>query len=286
LAKAVTEAGGVVTPLDVADAVIWANWQPDSLPELPERVRWVQLPGAGVAPWLGRIRAAPATTFTSAAGVYARPVAEHALALLLAGVRGLHAAARATTWERQFGGTLEGATVAVIGAGGIGSALINLLGPHGVDVIAVTRSGRSVPGATRSVAAAQLAEVWPAADHVVLAAPATAATQHLVGRTQLAALREHSWLVNIARGSLVDTGALVDALDAGSIGGAALDVTNPEPLPDRHPLWNHPRALITCHVATVPAAESPRFAARVRENLDRFIAGMPLLSQINVEEGY
>jgi D-3-phosphoglycerate dehydrogenase len=284
--EAVTAAGGVAAPLEDADAVIWLDGRPDTLPELPPRVRWVQLPGAGVDRWLARISDSPSITFTSSKGVYARPVAEHALALLLAGVRRLAEAARARTWEPRPGGTLHGTTVAVVGAGGIGSQLIELLAPHGVETIAVTRSGRSVPGAARSLAAAALDEVWGAADHVVITAPSTEATRHLVGARQLAAMSSDAWLVNVSRGTLVDTDALVAALDAGSIGGAALDVTDPEPLPDGHPLWNHPRALITAHVATEPAPASTYFAAQVRENFGRFIAGEPLLGQVNVEAGY
>ena len=283
---AVTAAGGIPSPLDGADAVVWLSGRPETLPALPEGVRWVQLPGAGIDRWLERIRRSPETTFTSATGVYARPVAEHALALLLAGVRRLGEAARASSWERRLGGALEGTTVAVVGAGGIGSALIELLAPHQVQVIAVTRSGRAVPGAERSLAASELDQVWPAADHVVLAAPATAATHRQIGAEELEAMREHAWLVNISRGSLIDTDALVKALHEESIGGAALDVTDPEPLPDGHPLWGHPRALITAHVATPLAPESPHFAARVRENLGRFIAGQTLLSTIDLEAGY
>jgi phosphoglycerate dehydrogenase-like enzyme len=104
-----------VAPTEAADAVIWLSGRADSLPELPERVRWVQLPGAGVAPWLERIRNSGAR-FTSATGVYARPVASHALTLLLAGVGAVPVAARATTWQPHLGASLEGSTVAVVGA--------------------------------------------------------------------------------------------------------------------------------------------------------------------------
>jgi phosphoglycerate dehydrogenase-like enzyme len=286
LLDAVAAAGASPTSLPQADAVVWLDPRPETMPELPDSVRWVQLPGAGVDRWLARIRASPGATFTSAGGVYARPVAEHALALLLAGVRRLAEASRATTWTRRYGGTLDGAAVAVIGAGGIGSALIGLLGALGAKPIAVTRSGRPVAGAARCLSAEHLPEVWPAADHVVLTAPSTPDTQRLVGRTALATMREHAWLVNIARGTLVDTDALADALDAQVIAGAALDVTDPEPLPDGHRLWSHPRALITAHVATPPAPASPYFAARVRENVARFIAAEPLLSQVDPEAGY
>jgi phosphoglycerate dehydrogenase-like enzyme len=99
-------------------------------------------------------------------------------------------------------------------------------------------------------------------------------------------MREHAWVVNVARGSLIDTDALVEALAAGSIGGAALDVTDPEPLPEGHPLWSEPRALITPHSANPPDALVRRLAERVEENVSRFMAGEELIGVIDVEAGY
>src|SRR5262249_8849321 len=151
-------------------------------------------------------------TFTSAAGAYAPQVAEHALALLLSGVRGLVASARQHTWEIPPHTTLAGTTVAIIGAGGIGSALISQLAPHRVDVIAITRRGHDVPGASSTLPTERIDEIWGAAAHFVIAAPATSATRHIVGASELAKMRPHSWIVNIARGSLIDTDALADAL--------------------------------------------------------------------------
>jgi D-3-phosphoglycerate dehydrogenase len=286
LERAVETAGGSLVPLTQADGVVWAGTGPDSLPELPRSVRWVQLPSAGVEPWMKRIAETPQVTFTSAAGAYAPQVAEHALALLLAGVRGIVGAARQATWEIPEHGVLAGSTVAIVGAGGIGRALIEQLGVFDVDVIAVTRRGHDVPGASRSLSAEQVDEVWSAADHFVLAAPATGATRHLVGPEQLADMRPHSWIVNIARGSLIDTDALVDALREGRIGGAALDVTDPEPLPDGHPLWTAPNALITPHIANPQAALTRRLAERVRENVERLATGEALLAQIDAGRGY
>ena len=147
-------AGGAVVSLGQADGVVWAGTKPDSLPELPRSVRWVQLPSAGVEPWMERISATPQVTFTSAAGAYAPQVAEHALALLLSGVRGIAASARRRTWEIPSHDTLTGTTVAIIGAGGIGRALIAQLAPHAVEAIAVTlqrprRAGRRAHAAGR-----------------------------------------------------------------------------------------------------------------------------------------
>jgi D-3-phosphoglycerate dehydrogenase len=228
--------------------------------------------------------------WTSATGSFGPAVAEHALALMLAADKALHSFARERTWipdGRHEVRSLAGETVLIVGAGGIGRALIGLLAPFGAEAIAVTRRGLAVPGAARTLPADQVsAEVWGAARHVVVAAPATDGTRHLVGAHELAAMREDAWLVNVARGSLVDTGALVEALRSGSIAGAALDVTDPEPLPDGHPLWELPNALITPHVATPPSAERIAFAARVRENVRRYAAGEDLEGLIDAEGGY
>jgi phosphoglycerate dehydrogenase-like enzyme len=286
LARAVETAGGSLVPLEGADGVVWANFQPESLPELPRSVRWVQLPSAGVEPWMRRIADTPQVTFTSAAGAYAPQVAEHALAQLLAGVRGIVAAARLPTWEIPEHRTLAGTTVAIVGAGGIGRALIEQLAPLDVEVIAVTRRGHDVPGAAETLPADRVGEVWSAADHFVIGAPATGATRRLVGARELAAMRAHAWIVNIARGSLIDTDALVAALRERRIGGAALDVTDPEPLPDGHPLWTLPNALITPHIANPEAALTRQLAERVRENVTRLAAGEALLAPIDAERGY
>jgi D-2-hydroxyacid dehydrogenase (NADP+) len=285
IVRAVEAGGGRPVPLEEAEGVVWIA--PESeLGELPESVRWVQLQSAGVEPWMDRIAATPDVTFTSATGVYATDVAEHALTLLLAGVRGLAHYARTRTWEPRDDRLLEGSTVAIVGAGGIGRALIERLLPLDVEVVAVTRRGRDVPGAARALAADRMDEVWGAADHFVIAAPATSATRHLVGAEALAAMPSHAWVVNVARGSLIDTDALVAALAAGQIGGAALDVTDPEPLPDGHPLWSEPRALITPHVANPPSAQWRHLAKRVEENVRRFAAGEELVAPVDAERGY
>jgi phosphoglycerate dehydrogenase-like enzyme len=278
--EAVLAAGGRIAPLERADAIVWLDSNPDSLPdELPEQVRWVQLPSAGVEQWLPRTDGS--RLWTSAAGAYGRPVAEHAVALMLAGARRLADCARAQRWTAPPVVPLHRSTVAVIGTGGIGRALIELLKPFEVDVLAVTRRGGG-----DTLPADRLGEVLPAAGHVVIAAPATAATRHLIGAAELDAMRDDAWLVNVARGSLVDTDALVAALAAGTIGGAALDVTDPEPLPDDHPLWREPRALITPHVANPEATLRRYLAEHVRENVTRFAAGEPLLSVIDADAGY
>jgi phosphoglycerate dehydrogenase-like enzyme len=227
------------------------------------------------------VRATPDVQFTSAGGAYATQVAEHALALLLAGVRGFARYARARAWTPVDDRPLERSTVAVVGAGGIGHELIRMLEPHDVEIVAVTRSGRD-----GTLPADRIGEIWGEADHFMICAPATEGTRHLVGADQLAQMKPHTWVVNIARGSLIDTDALVTALEEERIGGAALDVTEPEPLPEDHPLWRSPRALITPHVANPPSAMERSLAERVEENVRRFGAGEDLLAPISPDRGY
>lgn len=286
-AVAVIEAGGGrVGPLEAADALVWTDPHAAELPALPARVRWLQLPSAGVELWLERLPDGVAVT--SMAGAFAEPVAEHALALVLAGVHRLAEAARASEWVdmRESTRSLEDATVAIVGAGGIGRALIAMLAPLRCRVLAVTRRGLAVPGAERTVAVDRVEEVLREADVVVLAAPGTAETRGLMDARRLAAMRSDAWLVNVGRGALVDTDALVDALAAGRLCGAALDVTDPEPLPAGHPLWSHPDVLITPHVATAPDAERRHVDERIRMNVERFAAGEPLLGLVDLGAGY
>lgn len=288
-ARGAVERGGaeVSQTSEEAEALVWLGG-PDGLAGvLHDDVRWVQLPSAGVESWMeSGLLNDDSRVFTSAVGAYAGTVAEHALALMLAGARRLHECARATEWGERFGHLFAGSTVVILGAGGIGRALIRLLEPFDACVLAVTRSGREVPGAAVSYAAEETGELWPEGDYFVVAAPATAATGKMIGARELEAMREHAWVVNVARGSLIDTEALVEALAAGSIGGAALDVTDPEPLPEGHPLWSEPRALITPHSANPPDALVRRLAERVEENVSRFVAGKELIGVIDVEAGY
>jgi len=287
---AAVEEGGATPAEDPqsAEAIVWLSGDPAGLVEvLHPGVRWVQLSSAGVEQWLGAGAIDAERRWTSAAGAYGETVADHALALALAGRRRLHECARRSTWDRAVEGRpLFGCTVAVVGAGAIGQALIRLLEPWRCRIVAVTRSGRDVPGADVCLAASDVEKVWPEADVVVLAAPATGATRHLVGAAELERFKSEAVLVNVARGSLIDTDALAGALAAGRLGGAALDVTDPEPLPDDHPLWSEPRALITPHVANTEDIRLRALADFTRENVARFARGEELRGLVDVDRGY
>jgi phosphoglycerate dehydrogenase-like enzyme len=289
MTAAAERSGAQIVPTDQAEGLIWLGKGGANLRDhINPRTRWVQLRAAGVEHWITTGEIDDDRTFTSARGAYAFSVAEHALALILAAAKRIHACARAQTWgaEGGEGSLLRGSTIGVIGAGGIGQQLIGYLQPFGVDIIAVTRSGRDVPGATRSVSSAEFHAILPFLDYAVLLAPATADTAHLIGRAELASMKPGAWLINLARGSLVDTNALVEGLKAGEIAGAALDVTDPEPLPDGHALWSMEQVLITPHSANPGAGQKTLLAAHVAENVRRFAAGEELLAVVDLEAGY
>jgi phosphoglycerate dehydrogenase-like enzyme len=286
-----TAAGADLVAADQAEALVWlGNDAEEGLDELLHPgIQWVQLRSAGIEGWLERGALDPGRRWTAARGIYAHSVAEHTLALILAGFKLLPTYARATRWDpdaKARGRLVRDATVAVVGAGGIGREVIAYLRPLGARTIAVTRSGRVVEGADRHVPADRIEQVWGEADVIVLAAPATAATRHLVDAAALASMRPDALLVNVARGSLVDTDALVACLARGGIAGAALDVTDPEPLPDGHPLWSEPRALITPHAANPGSAQLVRLCELVVDNLARYGAGEPLRGQVDLGAGY
>ncbi len=287
LEQAVRDGGGHVVALAEAEAIVYhGNDEAEQIVAmLHPGVRWVQLPHAGVERWTGTGVITDERLWTSAVGAYAPQVAEHALALMLLGARGLHTLARLDPWTPRATGVLAGSTVALVGAGGIARSLAELLAPFRCRLLAVSDSG-DFPGAERTVPRAGYRDVLPDADYVVLSAPSTRETLGMIGAAELALMRDDAWLVNVARGELVVTDDLVAALRAGTLGGAALDVTDPEPLPTGHPLWSLPNAMITPHAANPEGAYWPTLATRVRENVRRMVAGEPLLGRIDPGQGF
>lgn len=289
MVRAIEDGGGVVIddPAD-AEALVWVDPRdPSQLRPLlggAPAIRWVQLPFAGIDPFLGHLDTD--RVWTSGKGVYAEPVAEMALGMLLAGLRNLTGYARARTWSGPVGHNLIGAHVVVLGGGEITRALVALLSPFRCRITVLRRRAIPFPGVDRTGVLADLVEVAAHADAVVVAMALTPETRQTIDADVLAAMPEHAILVNVGRGAHVDTDALVAALASGSIGGAALDVTDPEPLPDGHPLWSEPRCLITPHVGNTPEMGRPLLEARVRENVSRFRSGEPLIGLVDVSAGY
>jgi phosphoglycerate dehydrogenase-like enzyme len=287
--EAVTAAGGQPVGLDEApEALVWMRpGDPDGLRDALRRApsaRWVQLPFAGVEEFAGVLDRE--RVWTCAKGAYAEPTAEHALALALAGLRQLPVRARATSWGEQEGTTLYDAPVCVLGGGGITRALLELLAPFRCDVTVVRRSAASLEGARRTVPLERLDEVLPGQRVVVLALALTPQTRHVIGAQQLGLMESDAWLVNVSRGLHVDQAALIEALTEARIGGAALDVTDPEPLPDDSPLWRLPNCLVTPHSANPWRTAQPHLARRITENVRRYASGQPLLGLVDVAVGY
>lgn len=284
------EAGGgeVVDPGD-AVALVWGHHaDPDGLGALLDahpNLIWVQLPWAGVEVYVDVIRRFGDRRWTCGKGVYAEPVAEHALALALAGFRQIGAFSRASSWGVGEGRNLLGAKVLVLGGGGIAESLLRLLGPFGCDITVVRRRDEPMPGAT-VVGEGALDDALVGAQLLVLALALTPATVGIIDERRLRLLAPDAWVVNVARGGHLVTDDLVTVLADGAIGGAALDVTDPEPLPDDHPLWSEPRCIITPHTANTIAMAEPLLRARVSDNVRRWIAGEDLIGPIDVEAGY
>jgi phosphoglycerate dehydrogenase-like enzyme len=293
-AAAVRAGGGEVGPLDGATrGVVWLNLDCDVLGEVlatHPHIEWVQVPMAGVERFGALFRAQGDRSlplWTSAKGSFAEPVAEHAVMLTLAVMRGLPAKSRAARWaDPKTGISLYGRNVLIVGAGGIAVEIMRLLAPFEVSVTIVRRSADAVPGAARTVTASGLMGMLPEADVVILAAAATADTAHLIGREQLAAMKPTAVIVNIARGQLIDQDALAEALAAGQLAGAGLDVTTPEPLPDGHPLWSAPRCVITSHSADTPEMTEPLLAERIRANVAALVGDGDFVGVVDTVAGY
>lgn len=248
-------------------------------------IGWVQLPWAGVDTFREVMAAHPNILWTSAKGAFAQPVAEHALVLTLALLRILPERLATLRWTAREGGrSLFGLTVCIVGAGGIATQLIRLLEPFGVHIRVVRRSNEPMPGA--ELTTTDLREGIEGAHVVVLAAAHTSETERLIGAAELAAMRDDAILVNIARGALIDTDALVAALQSGVIAGAGIDVTDPEPLPEGHPLWTCPNTIVTPHVADTPSMTEPLLAERIQHNVNAWLNRGAFIGVVDPAAGY
>jgi len=287
--RAIADGGGVVVdgPED-AEGLVWiAPRDPSRLAETLAAgpgISWVQLPFAGIEPFHGHLT--PDRVWTSGKGVYAEPVAEMALAMLLAGMRNLVGYARASAWSGHVGRNLLGARITILGGGEIARSLLRLLEPFRCRVTVLRRIPVPLAGAERTGTIADLHDALSESDAVVIALALTPETRHVIDAEALAVMQPHALLVNVGRGGHVDTEALVAALASGSIGGAALDVTDPEPLPAEHPLWTEPRCLITPHVGNTLEMGVPLLEERVRANVARFATGRALIGPVDILAGY
>jgi phosphoglycerate dehydrogenase-like enzyme len=256
--------------------------------------RLVQVVSAGVdgfPSWLLRDR-----IVTCGRGDAAVPIAEYVLTALLEHEKRFETLKpdSAADWtgkatiarqDRPLG-TLEGRTLGLAGYGAIGRAVAERARAFGMEIVAWRRSGWSVEEKAGLETVASLGELASRSDHLVLALPLTEETRGCVNAETLARARPGLHLVNIARGALVDQSALLAALDEGRLAAATLDVTTPEPLPDGHPFYTHPRIRLTPHISWCGPGVAAAAARRIEENIARFVAGRPLLDIVDPERGY
>ena len=288
--EAVASAGGVVAPLsDKTRALIWTDYSaPDLLAKVLERnpqLEWVQLPFAGVDAFANLLNAP--VRFTSAKGSYKEPVAEHALALALALGRKLPVRIKANSWGKREAFSFYDSNVLLIGAGGITQELICMLNPFRAN-ISVCRNQGDVPvdGADEVFGLTELTQKIGNADLVVIACALTDKTRGLFNLDLLGRMKPSAFLVNVARGPIVDTTALLSALDSGLLAGAGVDVTDPEPLPDGHPMFGRDDLIVTPHTADTKEIVMRHFAIRLHHNVKAFLGQGAWLGQVDPERGY
>ncbi|MGA5134899.1 2-hydroxyacid dehydrogenase [Streptomyces olivoreticuli] len=235
----------------------------------------VQALSSGIDGLRAELRRLPdPVTLCNARGVHSRSAAELTLSLMLASLRGIPEFTRAQDlrlWKPEVFPSLYGRSVLIVGYGALGSAVEDLLVPFGCAVTRVARTGRAARrGPVHAVS--RLRELAAGADVVVLVTELTSGTRHLVDADLLARLPDGALLVNVARGAVVDTAALVEEVRCGRL-RAALDVTDPEPLPPGHPLWETPGVLITPHIGAFTPTLWPRLEELIRRQLERFADG-------------
>jgi|CZKC01.1.fsa_nt_gi phosphoglycerate dehydrogenase-like enzyme len=259
------------------------------------KLKWIHVTSAGVTQLMRPDVQAAGVVITNSRGIHAVPMAEHTLGVMLALARKFPATVRfqdKQDWAQQEiwdsrPSELFGVTLLIVGFGAIGSEIARRARAFGMRVQAVTRSGRgdnSLP--ERIYPASELLQALPQADYVVLAAPDTPETQRMIGARELKAMKPSAYLLNIARGALVDESALIDALERGAIAGAALDVTEKEPLPPESPLWNLKNVFITPHTSAVSELLWLRQTELLLENLERWFSGRDLKNIVDITRGY
>ena len=285
------ERGRLGEVLPGAQAMVGRGLTPELLAAASD-LRWLQITGAGVENLLFPALVESSVLVTNFSGVHAPNMAEHLVAMMLAFARGLPEIMRFQVrheWHHAERGTFElgGQTLGVLGLGDIGNALAWRANALGMRVVGLKRRSTDLPrGVERIYLPDELPALLAESDHVASALPLTPRTRHLLGVAEFAAMRPSAYVYNVGRGAVIDQAALVDALRAGRIAGAGLDVTDPEPLPADSPLWDMPNVLITSHTS----GGSPRYWERgieiLLENIGRYRRDEPLLNVVDKHEGY
>jgi phosphoglycerate dehydrogenase-like enzyme len=257
-------------------------------------VRWIQASSSGIGEWVRRLGIVDSQIVaTNAAGIHARPLAEFAIFAMLYFAKSwprMAAEQRARQWERCAIDTLENKTLGIVGLGSVGRTVARLAEAFGMRILGVRRTPTKreddMPGVGAVYGPDGLIEVLRQSQYLVLSTPHTSETVGLIGRNELACLPRGAVLINIARGSVIDEGALIESLQEGQLGGAALDVVAREPLAPESPLWSMPDVLITPHSMSTALNENDLLTELFCDNLRRYVAGLPLRNVIDKQRGY
>lgn len=251
----------------------------------PWSLQWVQLASSGIdfyPRWLFDV-----PQVSSAKGANANPVAEFALAAIFSAAKRLPDIwVQDDDWHFTYLQPVKGATLGILGLGSIGQSLAHKALALGMRVIALGRPGQPIAEIPGIEAARDIHHLFAEADHLVVVAPLTADTRHLLDRDVLGSAKPGLHLINLARGGLLDQNALLEALDNGSIGRVTLDVTDPEPLPNDHPLYLHPRVRISPHTSALSTDGKRQFVDDFVANFQRFQAAAPLENLVDIGRGY
>lgn len=262
-----------------------------------QKLKWLHSTAAGVAQLMYPELRDSGILVTNPSGVFSVPMAEHTMGLLLALARNFPDSVRQQdrgTWSQQelwdkpqHLVELNGQVLLIVGYGSIGRELAKRAKAFEMRVWGVTRSGEGDgEHAEKIIPVARLHEALPEADFVVVAAPETAETRHLMGAPELAKMKRGARLINVGRGSLLDEAALIRALQSGALGGAAIDVAQTEPLPADSPLWKAPNLFITPHTSAVSEHLWHRHAALLLQLLERWFDGRELFNRVDLSRGY
>ena len=256
------------------------------------RLRWIQSSAAGLDHCLVPAVVDSDILVTGASGLFADQVAEHTLALLTALLRGFPTffrAAQRREFVRRPTRDLHGSTIGIIGFGGNGRRIAEVLAPFRVRVLATDLYPDQIPKPSNVEAiwhADRLPEILAQVDVVILCVPLTEKTKGMMDRRMLEDMKPGSILINVARGPVVVESHLVSALESGHLTGAALDVTEIEPLPDNSPLWDQPNVIITPHVGAQSAKRGDDTTDLICDNLNRYLSGRPLRNVVDKRLGF
>ncbi|HEY7782620.1 MAG TPA: D-2-hydroxyacid dehydrogenase [Ktedonobacterales bacterium] len=272
---------------------------PPDLAAIAPSVRWIQLPSAGADTAIrgGLVSRDSPIVVTTASGIHAVPIAEYALSSMLMFLRGWrdleslrrdHDWPDHARWQALQSGELYGATLGIVGLGNIGRRVAQLGRAFGMHVLGLRRTalGGADPDVDALYPPDALTSLLATSDYVVITVPRTSATHHLIGEAELHGMRQHAYIVNVARGDVIDESALIRALSEGWIAGAGLDVTEHEPLDPASPLWTMPNVYISPHISGNTSRYGERLMDVFLDNLARYRSGQPLRNVVDPVRGY